>query len=493
MAKTLRLSDRAAFLIVGNGIQSLSAMVTVMVLARLLSQGDYGSYRQVWLAYNVAAPFLMLGIPASVLYFLPRLEPPHRRAFVSQTVLLLLALGVVFAAGLYLAAPLVAARFRNPGLAHLLRAFAPYTVAAFPLAFVPNSLVALNRHRLASLLTGAFALSLMAVVVGVALATTRLLPTVAAIPLVAAGQLLVGVAAIRSGWWGPRPWCDAKLLRTQLAYSIPIGIAGLAGTVGRQIGQALVSMSYPRDQYAVYAVGAFEVPLLSVMTGAVMTTLMPVLSGMAHRQETAPMLRLWHESIRKVSLVLFPLFALFFVLAPELVVLLFSAKYAASTPIFRIYLLLLPLRTTVYSSVLMAAGQTGALALGAAGFLVLVAALTWVLLGSFGLPGAAAAAVISTYALGAFYLAAVKRKLALDTRALFPWRQVNAILAFACLIGLVVWPLVLLPLGLWPRVGLVTVVYLALYLPLGRALRLLTADDLRLATGWLTLRTLRRS
>ncbi len=195
MAKTLRLADRAAFLITGNGIQSLASMATVMVLTRLLTATQWGSYKQMWLAYNAAAPFLLLGIPASVLFFVPRLEAKDRPLFTTQSALLLAAIGTLAAFGLWAAAPTLAHNWHNPGALPLLRAFAPYPVFAFPLSQVANSLVAQNRHRTAALLTALFALTLAAAVVTTAAATRNrpaaagLVPVAWAIVVASAIQL----------------------------------------------------------------------------------------------------------------------------------------------------------------------------------------------------------------------------------------------------------------------------------------------------------------
>jgi len=497
MAKTLRLADRAAFLITGNGIQSLASMATVMVLTRLLTATQWGSYKQMWLAYNAAAPFLLLGIPASVLFFVPRLEAKDRSLFTTQSALLLAAIGTLAAFGLWAAAPTLAHNWHNPGALPLLRAFAPYPIFAFPLSQVANSLVAQNRHRTAALLTALFALTLAAAVVTTAAATRSrpaaagLVPVAWAIVVASAIQLAMGLVALASRGGLSRPRLRLDLLGRQLAYSVPIGLSSLVGTVGRQVGQLLVSLKYNTAQFAIYTNGAIEVPVLGVMTTAVMSTLMPVLSGMAHRQETAAMMRLWHESIRKVSLVLFPLFALLFVLAEQAVVFLCSEKYLASVPIFRIYLLLLPLRTTVYSTVLMAAGETGVLILGSALFLVVITVLTWLLLGWFGMTGAAVAAVLATYALGAFLLGMIKRRMALDVRSLFPWRTVNLILLVACLCGAAVWPLTLLAWNRWAAAAAVVPAYSLLYMLVLWRTGLLTADDRSLLRRWASMRVLR--
>jgi len=491
MAKPLGLADRAGFVVLGNTAQSLAQLATIVVLTRLFSRGDYGSYRQVWLVYFMLSPVLLLGVPSSVLYFLPRLESDERRRFALRTVCLLLVLGALLSVLIAGAAPLIAARMHNPHLLALLRTFSLYALFALPAAVLPNLLVAGGRHRAAGAITGGFALMLAAGVITAAATTQQVIWALRAAVGVAVleGGVVIAVVLRTQGFAFNLDW---PALRRQLAWSVPVGLSGTMTLLAKRISNAIVGLTHLPAEYAIYDVGAFEVPLVGVLTFSITTTLLPVFSGMHHRDEIGSLIRLWHESMRKVALILFPLFALLFVLAPDLVVLVFSSKYAASTPIFRIYLLLLPLRTTVYSSVLVAAGETGLLMAGAVGFLFLAAGLTWALLGPFGMQGAAAATVIATYILAVFYLAAVKRKLAVETKDIFPWRRVPGILAVACVVGAAVWPLSLPHWALWPRMALLTVAYFALYLSISRALGLLSTADLRLAYRWITLQALRQ-
>ena len=56
----------------GQTLTTIAGIISGMVAARLLTKHDYATLRQTMLAYNFAAPILMLGLPNALYYFLPR-------------------------------------------------------------------------------------------------------------------------------------------------------------------------------------------------------------------------------------------------------------------------------------------------------------------------------------------------------------------------------------------------------------------------------------
>jgi len=116
-------------------------------------------------------------------------------------------------------------------------------------------------------------------------------------------------------------------LSRQLAYALPIGLAGVVGTVNTQLDKLLVAGLFSAVAFAEYSVAARELPLVSILPYTVASALLPRLSGLAAAPDGAPRaLDLWHASIRSVSLVMLPVSALLMGTAHTLVVLLYSTR-----------------------------------------------------------------------------------------------------------------------------------------------------------------------
>jgi O-antigen/teichoic acid export membrane protein len=150
-------------------------------------------------------------------------------------------------------------------------------------------------------------------------------------------------------------------------------------------------------------------------------------------------LELWHEAVRKLALLLFPLVALLLVAGHELIVTLFTERFRASVPIFLISSLTIALATLPTDSALRTFNQTGFLVKMNVIRLLVVAASISPLLSTFGLPGAAASVVLGTLAVKAVALVRIRRMLDVRVTQLLPWRDLIMTLTVAGASACVAW------------------------------------------------------
>ena len=112
------------------------------------------------------------------------------------------------------------------------------------------------------------------------------------------------------------------------------------------------------EEFAIYVAGAVELPLIGVITGAMNAVVLPELAKYYKAGQLNQIRRLWQAAMNKSILILAPAMFIVLLFATELMVLLFSARYADAATPFRIYALSLPVRAAVYGSVLMATNKT---------------------------------------------------------------------------------------------------------------------------------------
>jgi len=145
------LSDKAGFLILANLIKYSIGFVLPMVLVRLLSHNDYGTYQQLNLVATAATGILTLGLPTSVYYFYHHVAANVRATLIAQTTLLVIAGGLVGGAVVFFGARPLSVYLGNPDMTRLLAISAiaiPFTIASkHCMAFV----VSQDRFRLAVL------------------------------------------------------------------------------------------------------------------------------------------------------------------------------------------------------------------------------------------------------------------------------------------------------------------------------------------------------
>jgi O-antigen/teichoic acid export membrane protein len=448
---------QAGWLAGGRAATAVVGLASLAALSRMLSKAEYGVYQQTILVYTLAAPFLAMGLTEALSYFLPT-ERQRTRGVLVENLTLLGVTGGAFAVFLLVGGNrLLAARFHDPGLEATLLVFAPYAVGMlFCDAAAPCLIVAGRTGRLAAFNVAARTLALVLAVAAVACVSAT---AQAAVSGTVAAATAAGLAALGLMWLA----CDqgsavptAEGIRRQLRFAAPLGaahiLAGLTFSLDKLVVAALSASS---EEYAIFANGAIEIPVVGIVAGSTTAVLMPELVRMLAEGRRPEALALWQRAMVKVACVLLPIGAFLFVLAPQIVVLLYSERYAASSLVFRIYLLMLVARIASWTVVPQAARRTGALLAITALGLMGNAALAVGLFRLFGGPGAAAGTVATMLGLlGPAYAWLTARELGCPTRLLIPWGRLARIAGLTAMPAAAVFPLGGLS---WPPAAIVAV------------------------------------
>ncbi|HEY2036841.1 MAG TPA: oligosaccharide flippase family protein [Steroidobacteraceae bacterium] len=425
------LSDKTALLIVANLCKYAVGFILPLVFARLMSQDEYGTYLQLTLLANVASGILVLGLPMSVYYFYHR---SNRPTLIAQTQIILLASGAVSALLILAAAPELAARMHNPQLRALLPMFSLYVGLLVAGEHFMHVMISQNRYLLA------VGLEFVETVLRVVALTVLLLsgyglPAVVAALVVYAALRLAG----RSAWlWTGRDsvrqasW-NAKFPAAQLAYSLPLAASICIGLIGKLLDKAIVAVSFSPIAYAIYSVGALEVPLDSIFQASVANVLRATLPALVEEGRIGEVVRIWRDSVRKLALIMLPSFVFLWFFAQRLITALFTRRYEASVHVFHIYLLVIPLYMFVVSVVPQVFGKThlNFYVVGAA--VASNLALSFVLLRVIGILGPAVAFTCSAYLTSTLYFVVTARLLKVKAATLMPtWAIVRTLFA-ACI------------------------------------------------------------
>jgi len=131
------------------------------------------------------------------------------------------------------------------------------------------------------------------------------------------------------------------LLRQQLSYAIPLGLAGVLYTVQTDLHNFFVSNRLGAAAFAIYAVGTIQLPLTTLLQEATNAVLIPRVSYLQHINDTREIISLLARATRKLAAVYFPMYALLVLTAHELIAFVFTPKFLGSVPVFVINLTLL--------------------------------------------------------------------------------------------------------------------------------------------------------
>ena len=486
--KQRSLGGEAAVLAVGAACVQAVTLVSLVVLTRVVDKPALGGYQQLWLIYGILSPFLLAGLPTALLFFLPRASSSEEAGrWLLDSYLIVACAGVVSSLGVLLMRHPIAAALNDPALARALAFFAPYLFFALLTAALPNALVAVGRAALASALNGLNGVLTVAFVVAAAVISPTASSMAIGLSLSAVTMTLISVACAARAFAFHRPFSVRFAnWRPLLAYGLPLGLTQLAAMLGFQFDRLLVSNRYLPGQYAVYAIGAVEVPIAIVVQQAVNTVLVPALARLHADGDLAGLVRQWQSALRKVSLVVLPLFAFLMVTAGDLISLLYGSSFEGSVRIFRAYLFLMPLRMAAYGLITAAIGRT---AINLSASIVMFGAnvaLAIALVIPFGILGPAISTPLAMLVTVVFYVVRLRGVLALRVDQLLPWRllTINAAVAFVAVIPAIA--LLAVPMSPFARLAASFAIFAPAYLAALRVTGRLTAAE------WRTLLDVRR-
>ena len=349
---------KALVLSSGQFCVTCSSIVLAAVLARLFSKQDYAAYQQTLLTYNVIAPLLALGLPNALYYFVPR-DKNKARSILSGNLLLLVVIGGVFAAVMWCGgSSLLARRFNNPAVRDLLLIYSPYAMLALPVSTVTACLLSCGRTNTSAVFNVSARLLTLVCAIGLVLIwrvpRAAIAGTVAAEFLIFMAALFLMYKVAPGDSWRPR----LADIWDQMRFSVPLGLATAIGVLSRSVDKVVVSSMCSPEQFAVYVNGAIDMPLIGILTGSISAVLLPEIVELYSKGNPAAGLVLWGRAAVKCAIILLPAMCFLFIMAPEVMRVLFSSEYAASATPFRLYLLLVPIRVVAWGPMLMAAGRS---------------------------------------------------------------------------------------------------------------------------------------
>ncbi|MFZ5919279.1 MAG: lipopolysaccharide biosynthesis protein [Chloroflexota bacterium] len=479
------MSDQALIIFAGRLSTQILQTLAMALLARLWSREELGIYRQVILVSSLIMPFVSFGLDSSPYYFIPKYEPPRQKAFLWQMWSWQFAGGAIAAAVMYLGAGSFATQFGDPQLKAPIQIFSLFPLLASYRSAERSMLIAMQKPVAASLLglvTVAF--QPLAVLVG-AWANLELNVILVAVALLAGIEFVILSVVTLHDLRGVRAQWDLTLLKEHALYSLPLAIGSTLERIMRQADKTIVSILFDTATYAAYDVGALKLPFVSLLVRSIMDPARSRLARLWNEDKVGAIVSLWHQIIRRTSLLILPVTALFFALADPAMVFLYSDKYAESVVPFRLYLLGMPAQIATTWAVLGSMNRTRYIAVVQSTMVIPTVVLGYGLSQWIGWGGAALGLTLTLYLREAIYLYGLARILGKSATNILPWQDLGRCLLVCIVSGCGAYPITRTALPLILQLVIGGAIYLALFGILGYLLRVIQKEDLDQLWRWL--------
>lgn len=420
---TESLTKQAGLLMAGRLLAMPLAFLVPIILARRFSIEEFGYYKQIFLIFNVLLPIIDFGITNSLFYFIPRYLDT-KNSIVGQTIFLTF-ISCTICTGLF---------FLMPGK----------IAVVFTKDFQISSLIPLLGiftilWHLSNILEVILIIEKKAFRAGVLTFFSEAVRSVSSILVVFFGgnikHILIALVAVGGcrcalmAYYLLRNYdIDWRIrfgsVKQQLIYSIPFGAAVIVNGLVNNVHQYIVSVTNSSAEYAIFAIGCFQLPLIGVLIDSVAKTSLVRMAELRNYPNAFEEIAIIvSNSCRKLWLITFPIFVIFFIVAEELIEILFTDQYMASVPIFRIFIFIIPLSALLIQHVPRVFDETKFIFMNNVSVLILSVLLCSVGARYFGMAGVALGFVVAQAAWKIVFFMRCTKLLRCDLYKILPYKK----------------------------------------------------------------------
>lgn len=382
--------------------------VTFVALSRLLAPEAFGLVALASTFMAFIEIFLDQGFSAAIIQRAD-LEKEHLDTAFWISILI----GILMTIGTISLSPLVAAFFKEPHLAPILK----WLSVSFIFRALSSTQMAILQRKLAfkSLAARSLVATLFGGIVGVSMAFTGF-----GVWSLVGQNLAMGMAGVVVLWrasdWRPGLNLSKKHYKELFSFGISVVGNNILKVLIRRSDDFLIGYFLGTTLLGYYTIGyRLLLVIMRLVTGITNSVAFPTFSRIQNKTES--MRRAFYTVTQYTSLLAFPVFIGMGILAPELILTLFGEKWAPSIPVMQVLALIGILQSVLFfnGSVIRASGKPswefGIMFLNAvctvAGFLI---AVRW------GIVAVAASFVIVGYLLAPISCIAVKKLIQIDFR-----------------------------------------------------------------------------
>ncbi|MDH3492026.1 MAG: oligosaccharide flippase family protein [Acidobacteriota bacterium] len=435
--KTPSLTNQSTWLLFAKFVGYFFAFLLPLLVVRFLSKEEVGSYRLIFQIIVNAVGILPLGFSLSVFYFLSRSKEDRSRTILNILLFNFVAGGIAFAVFFFFP-ELIGGLLNSEEITRL----APLAGIVIWLwifgIFLEIVAVANQEPKVATvfIILSQFTKTLLMTCAVFVFASVESIIYAA---MVQAGlQIIVLLAYLNSRFRGFWRSFDPGFLKKQAVYALPFGFAGILWIMQTDIHNYFVGYRFGEVGFAIYAYGCFEFPLITMLFESVSSVMIPKMSEFQSEGRTQAIIDTTISAMNKLALAYMPIFVFLMIVSSVFITTLFTKEYAASIPIFRVNLFLIPIYIVMLDPIARAYGEVGRFLLKfRIVLLALVIAALWFGIQYFDLTGMIWIVVVSIAVDRAVTFVKVAKILELKTNQLYLLKDIGLTVIAAGVAGVV--------------------------------------------------------
>lgn len=355
---TQRSNSFALFTASGRILAMIAGFLMPILLTRFLSQENYGLYSQ----FNVLLAFISsifaFGMQSNLYYYFPGSDEKKQKALIGNTLFTMIVLALF--ALILLLIPQTSGLLIGDGMLNDFKVLISIGVFfSIPVLLVFPLFVTRGDKALSVAYPPIETLLRVFIVIGTALIFETIESILLAMVIY---HILQFVFTSIYSYWPYRKtkgrWFDYKLLKSQLTYVAPFGIAVILSTLFRQFDKMLCISFITPAEYAIYSLAFYGVPGINQVYDSVAEVNILNMSAAYKENNIKETILLAQSYVTRLMSFSIPLILAVFIFANVIIDFLFPPEYLGAVPFFRIYVFSFLIGAMGAGLVLRATGKT---------------------------------------------------------------------------------------------------------------------------------------
>lgn len=358
-------SRQALWIGIGSFFSFLVAIVSPMILSRVFTKADYGTYKQVMFVYSSLVTVFTIGLPRAYSYFLPKYDNSYSKDIINKITNLFFLMGFVFSLVIFFGSDLIAKWLNNEDLSLALKVFSPTPFFLLPSFGLDGIYASFRKTQYLAIYT----VTTRILKVGITVLPVFLFNGnyIHAIIGFDVASFLIFIIAL---WMKDAPVRHETHQKSDLTYkkilsfSLPLLYASIWGLIITSATQFFISRYYGNEEFADFSNGFMEIPFATMVVSAVAAVLLPRLSELekGDSDKKEEVLALWRSALVKSAKIIFPILIFSVVFARLIMVCLYGDIYDASGVYFMIKNISSLFYIVPFAPIMLAIGRTKAFA-----------------------------------------------------------------------------------------------------------------------------------
>lgn len=358
MGENTSLQTQATAVFIGKLLGVLFQFLIPAIIVRLISQEDFGLFRQFNLVVLTFSGLVGLSYGSSLYYFYPTSESlEDKKRIVQQTQLLFFINILVFSALIFFFGDFILVKLNFSEFLSD-KIYIVLYCAFMILSSSIQQLFILDKNNLMNTLYPPLEkITRFIVFVIMVLIYPTYKGLIVALVLFSCLRLLYFYYKYNS-YFRQMFKPNMKLLKRQVLYSLPFGIALILNMVSGRLDKFMINQYITPSEFGVYSIAFLGIPILSQFFSSIHNVVVPELSILFSKNELAKASDLWKRTVDKTSSLTIPSVFLFWVLANEIITILYTEAYVEAANYYRIFIFMFFVSMFSHEIILRASNQT---------------------------------------------------------------------------------------------------------------------------------------